>query len=149
MRRPSTTRGRLPSSFSKPASCENSVHRVTRITTCASPSILSLRMIGKAGDSRTSSVSGLNAIPSMVTGTSRSEAKWRRIKHIISSICPLLMSRTLCRRFSVRPFSRPWPINAVTSLGKQLPPNPQPGSRKLTMGAATLSSPIRVVKYAA
>ena len=45
-----------------------------------------------------------------------------------------LTSMTDCKRLIGRPAFCPWAMSALTSFGRQLPPNPQPGRKKDTMG---------------
>ena len=106
-------------------------------------------MIGRAGVSCTSSVSSLNARPS--TAIREPASGLPRLSRTRSTVRPawsLFTSSTWPSNGIGAPWRSPWATSAATPLGRQLPPNPQPGIRKEVIGASRiLPSASTVEKY--
>ena len=92
-------------------------------------------MIGIAGDSRTSSVPGLNASPRTVTGRPAQLAR-----NVLDEPHHLVRLRFVRLDHGTQNAHRlastiPSLISARTSFGRQLPPKPQPAPRNEAIGA--------------
>ncbi|MCG3118825.1 MAG: hypothetical protein ALAOOOJD_01100 [bacterium] len=92
-------------------------------------------MIGMAGDSRISFVPGRKAKPRTATPIPFNEGKCFCRREKICWGCCSLMRATASNSHIGRPAFSPCAIKAFTSLGRQLPPKPQPAQRKEVIGA--------------
>ncbi len=81
----------------------------------------------RAGDSRTSSVSGLKARPHSATILPSSGPRMRRSLSYTIFFCSSFTRSTASTMRIGLPYSRPVRARAFTSFGKHEPPYPQPG----------------------
>src|SRR4026207_1908913 len=104
-------------------------------------------MMQKAGDSRTSLVSGRHAHPQIAIGTFCGVGRCLLSKRTISRGWARLISLTAVNNDIGCCLFLPNEIRAFVSLGRQLPPYPQPAARNDVMPAFCLTpsaiSPLR------